>query len=118
MRWVNQMTGGLSLVEFRVLSAMASYASNTGTRVFPSRARIERNTGLSRSSVQRAIRKLRAEGWLLIGDQGLVAHRPIGQRPVVYELNLSKRWSDTPDPEANVPASDDDLLTMDEPSFT
>jgi biotin operon repressor len=53
-----------------VAARLANYAQDDGTQVYPSLSRIAKETELSKSTVQRAIRDLRLAGVLVVVEEG------------------------------------------------
>jgi len=70
------------------LVVIARRCDDNGRGSYQSTGTIAEKTGKSAKQAQRDVAKLRELGLIVPGDQSLVAHLPIGQRPVVYNLPL------------------------------
>lgn len=73
-----------------VLLAYANHAAKDGTAAWPGKAAVAEYAERDPKTVQRALRKLEAAGWLRRGDQELVSHLRADRRPVVYDVAMSQ----------------------------
>ena len=70
--WHRQMirSGDLNTTAKLVGAAMFDYSDEHGRNVFPSKATLAEDTGLSKSAVHRAIHRLRDTGWIRLVAEG------------------------------------------------
>ena len=68
---------------------MANYADKEGKGIYPSLTTLKMVTGLSMSTVQRAVKNLLKVGLIEYGDQELAAHLPVRKRPKVYNMVMT-----------------------------
>lgn len=81
-----------------VLLCLANYVGPKGEGAFPSVATLADDTGLSSRTVQNKLRELEAMDVITRGNQDLVAAyiRRADQRPVCYDMDLSRGASASP----------------------
>lgn len=82
---------------FRVLLQLADRADAHGYHAFPSVETIAENLECSERTVQRALKTLRDDGLIRLGNQDYVAHIRPDKRPIVYDvvttaLTLKERY--------------------------
>lgn len=71
MTYVTALRGvGLPPAEYLVLMTVWTYSDERMLNAFPSMGRLSADTGLSRSTVKRCLRSLRAEGYLTVDAKG------------------------------------------------
>lgn len=92
-------TEGMSPTAKLVALAMADHASDDGRNIYPGLARLERKTGLSRASVQRAIKWLLENGYLAIEKHSTAT------MPTVYRMPVEGGITVTPLPRRGVSQS-------------
>lgn len=75
-----------------VLLCLANYADHNGKAAFPSTATLEKDTGLSESTIRRRLDSLEAMGIIEKGNQAIVAAYidRNDRRPVCYDLRMKK----------------------------
>ena len=91
--WHKQMirSGDLNATAKLVGAAMFDYGDEHGRNVFPSKAKLATDTGLSKSAVHRAIHRLRDTGWIRLVAEGGFSdqyNRPNEWR-LTYPANLT-----------------------------
>lgn len=81
-----------------VLLVLANYAGSGGRGAFPSAATLSDDTGLSERTVRLKLEELREAGWIVEGNQAIVAAyiERRDRRPVVYDLQLDRTLSTSP----------------------
>lgn len=89
--WVKNLDfDACAIGPFRVLLILAEHANTEGKRSWRSKRKIAVTLGVSERSVQRWYKELIAAGLIVPGDQAYVAHIPANQRPVVYNLCMTR----------------------------
>ena len=78
-----------------VLLTLANYAGESGLHTYPSIGRLVKETRLSESTVRRHIAQLMEMGLLVRGNQSFVQHIRVDRRPIVYDLVIPERLTDT-----------------------
>jgi DNA-binding transcriptional ArsR family regulator len=102
-----------------VLLALANYADNAGKSAFPSTAKLERDTGLSESTIRRKLDSLEQMGLIKKGNQAVVAAyiERGDRRPVCYDMVMEKRGvTVTGGDERGVTVTPNPSLTINKPS--
>jgi hypothetical protein len=76
-----------------VLLCLANYADHNGKAAFPSTSTLERDTGLSESTIRRRLDSLEAMGIIEKGNQAIVAAYidRNDRRPVCYDICIKKQ---------------------------
>lgn len=76
-----------------VLLCLCNYADVTGDAIFPSLARLSRDTGLGRRAIQYQLRKLEKSGILIRSNPAIAAAKVprSDRRPVCYRIILTGR---------------------------
>lgn len=92
MAWAIEQQGVREASSRHVLLCLANYADNNGKAAFPSTAKLERDTGLSESTIRRKLDALEDAGLIEKGNQEIVkAYIERGdRRPVCYDLKMEK----------------------------
>ena len=78
--WVGDCTSRLVLV------ILADYAKPDGRGAYPSVRTVSRVARVSERCVRQHLKRLREDGVIRRGDQGLVSHARADRRPVVWDL--------------------------------
>lgn len=93
MAWAIEQQEVRDATARHVLLALANYADNEGRSAFPSTAKLERDTGLSESTIRRKLDALEQAGLIEKGNQAIVAaYIDRGdRRPICYDLTMGKR---------------------------
>ncbi|MFC6344949.1 helix-turn-helix domain-containing protein, partial [Nocardioides hankookensis] len=73
-----------------VLVGQANHAHKDGTTSWASKETLAEYVNCDPRTIQRHLKRLRAEGWIRPGDQASVAHIRADRRPVVYDLAMSE----------------------------
>lgn len=96
--WHRQMirSGDLTTTAKLVGAAMFDYSDEHGRNVFPSKAKLATDTGLSKSTVHRAIQSLRDAGWIRLVAEGGFSDQY--NRPNEWRLTYPEHMSYTPKP--------------------
>jgi hypothetical protein len=78
-----------------VLLCLANYADHDGKAAFPSTAKLERDTGLSESTIRRKLDSLEELGMIAKGNQSIVAAYidRADKRPICYDIQMKKPGS-------------------------
>lgn len=77
-----------------MLVALARSADKHGRGAYPAVQKIMKRTRLSESSVRRALRSMKKSGVISHGDQSLVSHIRADDRPVVWDLDMTRVQKD------------------------
>lgn len=77
-------------LEFRVLTKLANVAAQDGSRAFRSADEMANELGVSRRSIQRALKALEDDRFIIRGEQRHLAHLRADRRPIVYDINMPK----------------------------
>lgn len=77
-------------LEFRVLTKLANVAAQDGSRAYRSIAEMATELKVSQRSIQRALKALEDERFILRGEQRHLAHLRADRRPTVYNINMPK----------------------------
>jgi hypothetical protein len=77
-----------------VLLGLAERAHDDGTSAYPSVAWLSKRARCSTRTVHRHLRQLEADGLIRRGDQRFVEHLPSDRRPVVYDVDFTRRRGD------------------------
>lgn len=92
-----------------ILLGMANHAHKDGRNAFMGNDTLAKYGCCSVRTVQRHTKGLLAEGFIRLGDQQLVAHRPYYARPIVYDIAMSEEqrmeWKAEADPDGGARAS-------------
>lgn len=93
MAWAIEQQDARDPTARHVLLALANYADNAGKSAFPSASTLERDTGLSESTIRRKLDALEENGLIVKGNQAVVAAyiERGDRRPVCYDLVMEKR---------------------------
>jgi hypothetical protein len=75
-----------------VLLCLANYADQDGKAAFPSTAKLEKDTGLSESTIRRKLDSLETLGMIAQGNQAIVAAYidRADKRPICYDIQMKK----------------------------
>jgi hypothetical protein len=75
-----------------VLLCLSNYADQDGKAAFPSTAKLEKDTGLSESTIRRKLDSLEALGMIAKGNQAIVAAYidRADKRPICYDIQMKK----------------------------
>lgn len=75
-----------------VLLCLANYADQDGKAAFPSTAKLEKDTGLSESTIRRKLDSLEELGLIAHGNQAIVAAYidRADKRPICYDIQMKK----------------------------
>lgn len=74
-----------------VLVGQANHAHKDGTTSWAAKETLAEYVNCDPRTIQRHLKRLRAEGWIRPGDQSAVAHIRADRRPVVYDLAMSEQ---------------------------
>lgn len=80
-----------SYLAYRVLIKLCNNADKYGRRAWRSNDELAVELGVSKRSVQRALRELEQAMLIVPGDQEFVRHLRADRRPTVYDMNLRYR---------------------------
>ena len=93
--WVMEDAPVESHTDLVVLYALAERAHDDGTASWPSQEWIAHRARCSDRTVRRALASLEERGIIRRGDQRLTAHLTLRRKPVVWDLDLSLKRSDS-----------------------
>lgn len=83
----------LSHAEFRVLMAVASYSDKMGGSAHPGKERVATDTGIHAKNVQKHLRALEDQGWLLVRQIG--GNALFRGAATVYQLGAPEKGSNS-----------------------
>lgn len=93
--WVREHAPTENPAELCILYSLADRANDDGEGCWPSVATLAQEARCSQRTVQRHLRSLEDRGIIRKGDQRMVEKYRADRRPVVWDLNLDARRSDT-----------------------
>lgn len=93
--WVREHAPTENPAELCILYSLADRANDDGEGCWPSVATLAQEARCSQRTVQRHLRRLADRGIIRKGDQRMVEKYRADRRPVVWDLNLDARRSDT-----------------------
>lgn len=93
--WVREHAPTENPAELCILYSLADRANDDGEGCWPSIATLAQEARCSQRTVQRHLRNLADRGLIRKGDQRMVEKYRADRRPVVWDLNLDARRSDT-----------------------
>jgi DNA-binding transcriptional MocR family regulator len=89
----------LTHAEYRVLVTLLTYASKDGSNAHPGYRRLAEECRMSNGTVSKAVKQLKAAGWLWETSRGTKGER--GRIAAVFELRIPTHLSPKKFPEGN-----------------
>lgn len=92
MAWAMEQQAVSDASARHVLLCLANYADHQGKAAFPSTAKLEKDTGLSESTIRRKLDALEEMGMIAKGNQTIVAAYidRADKRPICYDILMTK----------------------------